>query len=123
MKTDWSEIECYRKQFSGMESERGDTFGFFMFKRHGVEIRIIACDGTETGWEHVSVSLKQLRSPTWEEMAIIKAMFWEAEECVIQFHPPESEYVNNHRFCLHLWKCVARPFPLPPSILTGIKTD
>ncbi len=121
MKNDWSEIECYRRSPEGYESERGDRFGVFALKRHGVQIRIICCDGEETGWEHVSVSLNEKRTPTWEEMSVIKALFWDAEEGVIQFHPPESEYVNNHQFCLHLWKQVGAEFPLPPSILTGIK--
>lgn len=42
------------------------------------------------------------------------------EETVVQFHPPESEYVNNHLYCLHLWK---PPYPviLPPSIMVGVK--
>lgn len=82
----------------------------------------MATDAEETGWEHVSVSTDQReRCPSWQEMCIVKALFWDAEETVIQFHPPESEYVNNHPGCLHLWKCVSQEFPLPPSILVGIK--
>ena len=53
--------------------------------------------------EHVSVSLPR-RCPTWEEMAMIKDIFWDDEETVIQFHPKKSEYVNVHQFCLHMWR-------------------
>lgn len=38
------------------------------------------------GWEHVSVSLSN-RCPTWEEMCMVKDIFWGEDECVIQFRP------------------------------------
>ena len=53
--------------------------------------------------EHVSVSLRR-RCPTWDEMNIIKDIFWDDEECVIQFHPPKSKYVNAFPYCLHMWR-------------------
>ena len=54
------------------------------------------------GWEHVSIAYTN-RTPTLEEMCKVKDMFWNEEECVVQFHPPKSEYVNVHPYCLHLW--------------------
>jgi hypothetical protein len=48
-------------------------------------------------------------------------LFWDGEEVVIQFHPPKSEYVNNHLGCLHLWHPTRDKIPLPDSILVGIK--
>lgn len=57
----------------------------------------------DDGWEHVSVSL-QHRQPTWDEMCFVKRKFWEDEEMIIQYHPKKSEYVNVHKYCLHLWK-------------------
>ena len=68
------------------------------------------------GWEHASVSLKS-RCPTWEEMCMAKSIFWGPDECVAQFHPPESEYVNHHPYCLHLWKKISSEFDLPPRML------
>ncbi len=79
----------------------GKTKGLSTRETTRVPLKVIASDGM--GWEHVSVSLTT-RCPTWEEMCFIKDLFWGAEACVIQFHPPESEYVNNHSFCLHLWR-------------------
>jgi hypothetical protein len=67
-------------------------------------------------WEHVSVSTPS-RPPTWDEMCQIKALFWDAEDAVMQLHPPQSTYVNNHPFCLHLWRPVEATLPLPPKIL------
>jgi len=55
--------------------------------------------------EHVSVSLRR-RCPTWDEMSMIKDVFWEDDELVVQFHPPKSQYVNIHPNCLHLWRKV-----------------
>jgi len=73
------------------------------------------CLGTpgddEIPWEHVSVTVKKNkkgkihelnRCPTWEEMCKVKDAFWDKEDTVVQFHPPESEYVSHHHYCLHL---------------------
>jgi hypothetical protein len=98
--------------------------GAFTIKSPYVDdiLRIIACDaGPDTqGWEHVSVSTNN-RCPFWEEMCFIKGLFWEAEECVFQLHPPESEYINFHPYALHLWRNVDRPVPKPPSAFVGIQ--
>lgn len=105
----------------------GDAFGaFFVPCELGrPPLKIIATDGhNEEGlaeWEHVSISLPD-RCPTWEEMAYVKALFWSEEDCVLQFHPPRGEYVNNHPFCLHLWRPVGIAVPMPPSILVGYKS-
>ena len=66
------------------------------------------------GWEHVSVSFSG-RTPTWEEMCKVKDTFWNDNECVIQYHPAKSEYVNNHPYCLHLWKKIGSEFETPPK--------
>lgn len=71
------------------------------------------------GWEHVSVSpcnRKRATPPTWAEMCEIKHMFFEDEEAVVQYHPPKSEYVNNHPYCLHLWRPTSQDIPTPPKI-------
>lgn len=84
----------------------------------------IASDGN--GWEHVSVSIyskriKVDRCPTWEEMCFLKGLFWDKEDVVMQLHPAESEYVNNSKNCLHLWRPVGIEIPTPNSYLVGIK--
>jgi hypothetical protein len=72
------------------------------------------------GWEHVSVSTAD-RCPTWDEMCQVKAIFWDPEDCVLQFHPPKSEYVNCHPYCLHLWREIGVEVNLPPSETVGPK--
>lgn len=80
--------------------------------------KVIASDGA--GWEHVSVSLND-RTPTWDEMCFIKDLFWGEDDCVIQFHPAKQKYVNNHPYCLHLWRPTDNKFPKPPSVLVGLQ--
>lgn len=59
----------------------------------------------EDGMEHVSVSPADWRiTPSWDDMCIIKDIFWEDDETVIQVHPPKSQYVNLVPNCLHLWR-------------------
>lgn len=70
---------------------------------HGQQVQVVASiDGS---WEHVSVSRRD-RCPTWDEMCQVKDLFWDDEDCVVQYHPPKSSYVNLHPFCLHLWRRV-----------------
>lgn len=75
-----------------------------------------AGDTLADGWEHVSVSTER-RIPNWTEMCFVKNLFWDEEDCVVQFHPPASRYVNRHPYCLHLWRHAS--FPLPPMYLVG----
>jgi hypothetical protein len=101
-------------------------------------LEIIVDDGTVSGWEHVSVcafeaeSFKRLlrrgeqpqpRTPTWAEMCHVKNLFWSAEDCVVQFHPPQSDYVNRHPHVLHLWRWRGGEFPRPPSRLVGSRAS
>ncbi len=70
------------------------------------------------GWEHVSVSpcnKKRTTCPTWEEMCAVKNMFFRPEECVIEYHPPRKDYVNNCETCLHLWRPTDGKIPMPPA--------
>lgn len=74
---------------------------------------VIASNGGD--WDHVSVST-EYRCPRWEEMQQIKDLFFEPEEVVMQLHPAKSEYVNNHPYCLHMWRPQRADIPLPPPI-------
>lgn len=74
------------------------------------------------GWEHVSVCpLKKRITPSWNDMCQLKDIFFSEDECVVQYHPPKSEYVNMVPNCLHLWKPLEESLPLPPSIMVGVK--
>lgn len=74
---------------------------------------IFSCGG---GWEHVSVSMKK-RNPTWDEMCLLKDIFFKDTEWVVQYHPAKEDYINFDQHCLHLWRCLTKNFPIPPKIL------
>lgn len=93
-------------------TKHGDKCGTFIFEGlEGQQLRVIASEGD--GWDHVSVSRAD-RVPTWDEMCFIKRQFFSHDECVIQYHPPESEYVNTHPNVLHLWRPQNEKIPMPP---------
>lgn len=113
--------EQYRIKTGPMASEKSvGLCGAFMLKSpiDGAELGVIASN--ELGWEHVSVSRRN-RCPNWVEMCFIKDLFWDSEDCVIQYHPPKSQYVNNCQNCLHMWRKIGFEFPIPKSILVGLK--
>lgn len=110
--------ERFRAQFPGQGcvSPKGVDHGAFIVPCKQVELRIISSGSDpESGWEHVSVSLPD-RCPTWGEMCFVKNLFWSPGETVMQFHPAASRYINQHEYCLHLWREVGKNAPLPPSI-------
>jgi hypothetical protein len=95
-----------------------DTDGEDGFACQIKHLRIIASWGG--GWEHVSVSTWTKKCPTWEDMCFIKDVFWNDDECVIQYHPARENYINNVSNCLHLWKPQNQEIPIPPKIFVGI---
>jgi len=116
------QMESHRLHLGHYRSNLGDPYGAFeLMGPCGARLTIIASDGSDTGWEHVSVSTRR-RVPNWEEMCWVKKRFWEPEACVIQFHPPESKYINNYSTVLHMWRWRGGSFPMPPAILVGDKS-
>lgn len=117
--------EKYRvlKDHPAFGSSTGTGGVFTVPLPNGVIANIIATNGK--GWEHVSVHCLDAGeevTPAWEEMCAIKNLFWEDEDCVIQYHPPMSNYVNNHKHCLHLWRPIGKEIPQPDPNLVGIKS-
>lgn len=72
------------------------------------------------GWEHLCVSGRNNKVPSWELMCFAKSLFWEPEECCIQFHPRASQYVDNSE-CLHIWKPIGVDLPEPDPGLVGVQ--
>lgn len=105
-----------RQGLMGSNERFGCNGAFDVTLKHGQRVFVIASD--KMGWEHVSVSRRD-RPPLWEEMCQIKDLFWEPDDCVVQFHPPRSDYVNVHANCLHLWRPVGEVIPRPASLLVG----
>lgn len=136
MRTDSSHINEYRnKAHPTYRTEDSDCMtGFFVIPlSEDTYALIIASPGcAEMPWDHVSVRIGMKkrdpeeaglivprlneRIPTWEEMCLVKEIFWSDEECAVQFHPKAADYVNCHPCVLHLWKPSDREFPVPPKI-------
>ena len=127
-------LEKCRINIPGNAAWRGKPVGAFVVPAILREtettsyLKIVAHDGNEADYvadrisgprfEHVSVSvLHENRCPTWEEMKLVKELFWTPDETVVQFHPAESEYVNDHPYTLHLWREVGKSYQLPDKQL------
>ena len=125
MITDTSAIEPYRLPVAA--HLKGRPVGAFLVPVQGfrlIQLKCVAHDGDEMDYfqdgisgprfEHVSVSVDgQARLPTWDEMNLVKDLFWLPEETVVQFHPKKSEYVNANPLVLHLWKQIGVDHALP----------
>jgi hypothetical protein len=118
------QVEQWRVRNGPYGSGPGDDYGAFRIPGPcGRDLMVIASPGDAhegIEWEHVSVSLPN-RCPNWPEMCHIKALFWGPEETVMQLHPPQSRWINNHNFCLHMWRPLKQEIPLPPDIAVGSK--
>lgn len=101
--------------------EGKDGFGgTFYDKKSRCNLNFIMSWGA--GFEHCSVSMPT-RCPSWEQMCAIKDAFWNDDEVCMQLHPAKKDYVNNHPYCLHIWKPINEKIPLPPTILVGLKDN
>lgn len=123
-KTPWLRAEPYRIQHPFGPANYGDDYGAFMIPGPcGMTLACIVSgarsgEGEVGNWEHVSVSCKN-RCPNWKEMHFVKQIFWSDVEAVMQIHPPESDYVDCHPHCLHMWRPIHTEIPRPPSIMVG----
>lgn len=101
--------------------------GFFRIPHLELTNHLFGCLANNSeNWEHVCVTVfiqgsRPDRCCTWDEMCFIKSHFWDDEQAVMQLHPPKSQWISNHPYCLHLWKPKQKEIPLPPSILVGAK--
>jgi hypothetical protein len=118
-------LEHYRIVRGEYRSPPGASYGAFheVPGPCGEKLTIIVADASDPeaqGWEHCSVSTRR-RIPNWLEMSWVKDRCWEPEDCVIQFHPPKSRYINNYSNVLHMWRYTRGELPTPPDILVGFK--
>jgi hypothetical protein len=106
-------------------SRDGDNFGAFFIaspdRRERAPLKIIASDGRDDSGE-IDIACLPHRCPTWEEMCHVKGIFWAAEDAVMQLHPPASENISNHSYCLHLWRPTQQAIPMPPAWTVGDKS-
>jgi len=76
-----------------------------LFEHKLTELRVIRSFSTIKGgekWVHISVSRPD-RLPSWEELTKVKNEFLGEDVEAYQVLPRKEDYVNTHRYCLHLW--------------------
>ena len=106
-------FEEIRKDRRFQGKEKGADGGSGWVTIRGKTIFVVYSNGG--GWDHVSASMAN-RCPTWDEMCLIKDVFFREDECCIEYHPQKKDYVNKHPYCLHIWKPQNAELPTPPKI-------
>lgn len=97
----------------GVDADSED--GFFVVKNHGFrEINVVV--STEGGWDLVSVMTRG-SSPTWDEMCLVREIFFRDDETAIQYSVPKPERISTHKFALHWWRPHTLELPRPPREL------
>lgn len=56
-------------------------------------------------WLHISCA-RQTALPSWEDLKMVKRVLAGPERQAIQVIPRDSECVNHHPYCLHLFVCL-----------------
>lgn len=70
-------------------------------------------------WMHLSMSRRDGKVPTWDQLRELKEMWAGDVEGYVVF-PPKARYVNLHPGVLHLWVCVDEPNGVLPDFSQGI---
>lgn len=109
----------------GSTKSAGNNGQFIVPRTKSIGYKSLMVQASDGGsWEHVSASLNGAsRCPNWEEMCMLKNLFWDEEDFVIQMHVPIQDYVSHHPYCLHLWRKFGTNdyCDRPPSIFVGPK--
>lgn len=90
------------------------TCGFFSVPSPIDHATMMVVASSGFGWDHVSVSRRK-RCPNWTEMKYIKCLFFYPSDVVMQLHVAESDHIDVHHNCLHLWRPRNATIPLPPA--------
>jgi hypothetical protein len=69
-----------------------------------VVLSVERCDDKKR-WLHVSVA-SPTRMPSYRELCDVKRIFMGPQSKAIEVFAPESEHVNIHPNCRHLWSCL-----------------
>lgn len=98
--------------------EGDERFGAFMLLSPVDHGQLVIIASNDEGWDHISVSRKN-RCPNWQEMDAVFRAFFAEGETAMQLHVPHSEHVNDHPYCLHIWRPHNAAIPKPPAIFVG----
>lgn len=65
------------------------------------------------GWDHLAVSVVG-RTPTYQEMKLVKRLCFRDDEWAYELHPPVSDYISIHANALHIWRPQDDVWRAPP---------
>lgn len=65
-------------------------------------------DGVE--WLHVSFSRKS-RMPDYKDIQLVKHHFFGDDKKAVMIFPEKENYINIHKYCLHLFYSAKNPLP------------
>jgi len=97
-----TKMEIHRDTKSPFVSKKGDSFGCFTVQAEDGTLNIMIMSN-DPEWEHAVVTRID-KIPSWEEMCLVKKLYWGEDVTVIQFHPRKKDYWNIHPYSLHMWK-------------------
>lgn len=100
--------EIRKNPYIRVLEECTDSLCGWIYQRRGNRMFFIA--SWVMDWEHISVSQGN-KIPSWDEMCLARDIFWNDNECVIQYM-----HENNNN-TMHLWRPVGADIPVPPKIL------
>lgn len=119
-------VEKFRMRAGPLRSDStyGNNGAFIIPSPHQPDVLLcIVSDGG--GWDHLSAHGEsgggQMFTPSWDDMAFLKELFFEDDEVVMQLHPAKKYYINCEPHTLHLWRSQEKDIPTPPRWM--IATD
>ena len=83
----------------------GDGFGAAIYRNKAQGLLVlVSLSMMENGehFLHVSVSRKS-RLPSWDDLKRVKNAFIGEDREAVHVLPKQSDYINLHPYCLHLW--------------------
>lgn len=113
------ELEKGRVVRGMFASKREDgNNGHFIFKYHQKYLYCVVSSGMD--WEHVSVRVTNAKIskeyiPDYRALKTVKELFWNDDECVVQYFPPKTDHININPKVLHLWRPLKAEIPMPPK--------
>lgn len=80
-----------------------------VFRGMNGNLQVIESIGVELDgkrWQHVSVERNGARTPSWDDLVLVKRLFAGHDTTMLQIVPPSMKHVSIHDRVLHLWRCL-----------------
>jgi hypothetical protein len=112
-----SRANRWRIKTGAMASTELDGWnGMFLVPLEGELWHVMISD--QMGWKHLSVTNAQKKMlPSWTVLGRLKDLFYGDDEWACQFFPAKEDYIDDHPFCLHIWKPLDEELPRPSIAL------